>query len=60
MVMFLLIGLLMAVVIVIFLLIVITVVRFRRRHGITQPLMWWDPFPTRPSDPENRSIGYGF
>jgi hypothetical protein len=44
MVMFLLIpiGLLMAIVIVIFLLSVTTIVRFRRRHGITQPLMWWD------------------
>ena len=36
------IGLLMAIVIVIFLLSVTTIVRFRRRHGITQPLMWWD------------------
>ena len=39
------IGLLMAIGIVIFLLSLITIVRFRRRHGITQPLMWWDSVP---------------
>jgi len=43
------IGLLMAIGIVIFLLSLITIVRFRRRHGITQPLMWWDRVPHDPA-----------
>jgi len=34
------IGLLMAIGIVILLASLIAIVRFRRRHGITQPLMW--------------------
>ena len=53
------IGLLMAIGIVIFLLSLITVVRFRRRHGITQPLIWWDGVPrdrTSPSSHRRRSV----
>ena len=45
------IGLLMAIGIVIFLSSLITIVRFRRRHGFTQPLMWWDSVP---HDPKSR------
>ena len=43
------IGLLMAIGIVIFLSSLITIVRFRRRHGITQPLIWWDGRSTHPA-----------
>ena len=45
------IGLLMAIGIVISLSTLITIVRFRRRHGITQPLIWWDGFPHDPRSP---------
>ena len=43
------IGLLMAIGIVIFFSSLITIVRFRRRHGIRQPLMWWDRVPHDPA-----------
>ena len=52
-------GLLMAIGVVIFLLSLTTIVRFRRRQGITQPLMWWDRIPhdrTSPSSHGGRSV----
>ena len=55
------IGLLMAIGIVIFLSSLITIVRFRRRHGFTQPLMWWDAVPrdrTSPSSYWGRSVAW--
>ena len=45
------IGLLMVIGIVIFFSSLITIVRFRRRHGIRQPLMWWDSVPHDPTSP---------
>ena len=43
------IGLLMAIGIVILLASLIAIVCFRRRHGLTQPLMWWDRVPHDPA-----------
>jgi hypothetical protein len=41
------ISLLMAIGVVILCLSLLTVVRYRRRQGITQPLMWREPIPRR-------------
>jgi hypothetical protein len=50
------IGLLMAIGIVIFLLSLTTIVGFRRRQGITRPLMWWPLDRTSPSSHGGRSV----
>ena len=47
------IGLSIAAVSTVLLLCFNTIVRFRRRHGITQPVMWWDRVPYDPASPSS-------